>query len=79
MEKQKIQNKVFEVISQQTKEKTKVCSQDSLENDLGLDSLDVYEITMLLEKEYNILVADDVMAHWKTVDDIINSISNLTH
>lgn len=42
-----------------------------LVEDLGADSLDLVEITMKLEDEYNINIGDDEMENKKTISDII--------
>lgn len=41
-----------------------------LKEDLGCDSLDAVEITMLLEDELSIELDDDRIENWKTVQDI---------
>ena len=49
----------------------------SLKNDLSLDSLDIYEIAMKVEKEYDISIADDVLGKWYYVNDIVDTILDL--
>ncbi len=48
----------------------------SLENDLGLDSLDAVELGMALEEEFGITIDEDKLASFKTVEDIVNFIDN---
>ena len=48
----------------------------SLENDLGLDSLDAVELGMALEEEFGINIDEDKLASFKTVEDIVNFIDN---
>ena len=48
----------------------------SLENDLGLDSLDAVELGMALEEEFDITIDEDKLASFKTVEDIVNFIDN---
>ena len=48
----------------------------SLENDLGLDSLDAVELGMALEEEFGITIDEDKLASFKTVKDIVNFIDN---
>jgi len=43
-----------------------ISGSDHLKNDLGLDSLDVVELEMELEKEFNFLVDDQV---WSDIQD----------
>lgn len=42
--------------------------------DLGADSLDMVELLMTLEDEFNVTVSDDDATKLKTVQDIINII-----
>ena len=39
-------------------------------NDLGADSLDFVELTMLLEREFNMKFSEEEMANVKTVGDL---------
>nr|WP_315103728.1 acyl carrier protein [uncultured Catonella sp.] len=48
----------------------------SLENDLGLDSLDAVELGMALEEEFDLTIDEDKLASFKTVEDIVNFIDN---
>ena len=48
----------------------------SLENDLGLDSLDAVELGMALEEEFGITIDEDKLDSLKTVEDIVNFIDN---
>ena len=42
--------------------------------DLGADSLDVVELMMALEEEFNIEVPDEVAEKWNTVGDVLKYI-----
>lgn len=44
--------------------------------DLGADSLDVVEITMALEREFNVTLSEDETAKVVTVGDIIAAINS---
>lgn len=46
--------------------------------DLGADSLDVVEMLMILEDEFNITVSDEESLELKTVGDIVNLIDSKT-
>ena len=48
----------------------------SLENDLGLDSLDAVELGMALEEEFGITIDEEKLASFKTVEDIVNFIDS---
>ena len=44
-------------------------------SDLGLNSLDIAEITLGLEKEFNFEMPEDVIETWTTVNDMVEYIS----
>ena len=46
--------------------------------DLGADSLDVVEMLMLLEDEFNVTVSDEESMNLKTVADIVKVIESKT-
>lgn len=46
--------------------------------DLGADSLDVVEMLMVLEDEFNVTVSDEESLTLKTVEDIVNLIDTKT-
>ena len=43
-------------------------------NDLGADSLDVVEMLMAVETEFNVTIPDEVAMEMKTIQDVINFI-----
>lgn len=43
-------------------------------NDLGADSLDVVEMLMAVESEFNVTIPDEVAMEMKTIQDVINFI-----
>lgn len=45
--------------------------ENSLEDDLGADSLDAVELVMSLEDEFEIDVPDEHAEPWKTVGDVV--------
>jgi len=50
----------------------KIKAESRIVEDLGADSLDVVELLMTLEDEFNISVTDEEAASLKTVQDILN-------
>jgi acyl carrier protein len=50
---------------------------DSLEQDLGLDSLDQVEIVMEVEEEFDLNVPDEVANKARRVGDIVEGVMNL--
>ena len=49
-----------------------VKEEDSLKDDLGLDDLDIIELVMTLEEEFNIEIDDSVTENFTTVQSIID-------
>ena len=47
----------------------------SLTNDLSADSLEVVEIMMVLEKEFDIEIPEETAKTMSTIEDIVNFIS----
>ncbi|HBT19163.1 MAG TPA: acyl carrier protein [Clostridiaceae bacterium] len=45
---------------------------DTTFEDLGADSLDIVEIVMALEEEFDIEISDDEAENAKTVGDVVN-------
>ena len=43
-------------------------------SEIGLDSLDLIEITMDLEHEFKIEIDDDEVYAWQTPNDIVNTV-----
>ena len=56
----------------------KVTPEASFIEDLGADSLDLVELIMGLEEEYDIEIPDEDAANLKTVQDAIDYIENAT-
>ena len=44
--------------------------------DMDLDSLDIVELTLDVEKEFDIRISDREMEEWVTIQDVLNSINN---
>lgn len=73
MEKETIKNKVFEIIESKRYHKGQPLTMESkLEDDLWMDSLDEVELVMELEKEFGILIPDDVSERCLTVKDVVD-------
>ena len=52
----------------------KITEKSKVIEDLGADSLDVVEMLMLLEDEFNVTVTDEESVNLKTVGDIVKLI-----
>lgn len=65
--------KMKEIIAGQLDaEKDKITPQTSFKEDLGADSLDLYELVMALEDEYSIEIPAEELESMSTVQDIMN-------
>ena len=53
----------------------KVVESASFIDDLGADSLDLVELVMAFEEEFNIEIPDDVQENIRTVDDAVSHIN----
>lgn len=48
----------------------------SISDDLGADSLDIADIVMSIEEEFDIEIPDDQLANVKTVGDIVKYVED---
>ena len=55
-----------------------ITTESNIQDDLGADSLDVVELIMSLEEEFDIEVPDEAAQELKTVGDVVKFIENLT-
>lgn len=63
--------KIVEILSKQLQiDKSKITEDSDIMENLGADSLDVVEISMALEQEFNISVPDEEIVNFKTPADI---------
>jgi acyl carrier protein len=75
MNRSQVQSKVHSIIcSQLSITPDQLVDPSHLENDLNADSLDIIEIGMSLEDEFQITIEDSVMERIKTVRDAIDYI-----
>ena len=56
----------------------KITENSKVIDDLGADSLDVVEMLMTLEDEFNVTVTDEESVNLKTVGDIVKLIDSKT-
>lgn len=62
------------IVDQLDVEEDKVTEAASITNDLGADSLDVVDLVMSFEEEFDIEIPDDQVEKIKTVGDIVKFI-----
>lgn len=71
--------KVKETLCEQLDvEEEKVTLEASIIDDLGADSLDVVDLIMSLEEEFEIEIPDEDVEHMKTVGDIVKYVEEKT-
>ncbi len=69
--------KVKSIIADQLDvEEDKVVAEASITEDLGADSLDVVDLIMSIEEEFDIEIPDEAVEDIKTVGDIVKYIEN---
>lgn len=58
-------------------EEDQVTMESNIAEDLGADSLDVVDLVMSIEDEFDLEVPDDQVENIKTVGDVVNYIENM--
>ena len=70
--------KIQEALADQFEvEPEKITKDTDIINDLGADSLDLVELIMALEEEYDVTITDESVYEHKTVGDITTFIESL--
>ena len=64
------------LIDQLDVEEEKVTPEASITDDLGADSLDIVDLVMSLEEEFDLEIPDDQVENIKTVGDIVKYIED---
>ncbi len=65
--------KMKEIIAEQLNvDESEIELETSFKDDLGADSLDLFELVMSLEEEYDIEIPSDDLNDLNTVEDVIN-------
>lgn len=69
--------KVKEIIANQLSiDVKKLTEKTNIAEELGADSLDVVEILMALEEEFEVSIPDEAIPNIKTIDDIVKFIES---
>lgn len=69
--------KIKEILSEQLDvDADKITMETDIENDLGADSLDVVELAMSVEDEFNVEIPDEEIENLKTVSDVVEFIQS---
>ena len=70
-----VQDRVIEIVSEQLNvSKEQITAETSFINDLGADSLDLVELVMEFEDEFDITIPDDEAEQIKTVGQAVKYI-----
>ncbi|MDD3579582.1 MAG: acyl carrier protein [Desulfobacca sp.] len=70
-----IEERIVELITNQLGvEKSEVVPEATFVDDLGADSLDLVELIMAMEEEFDLEIADEEAEKLRTVQDVINYI-----
>jgi len=68
-------DKVKLVVAEQLDcEEVKVVEEANFQSDLGADSLDVVELVMALEEEFDVEISDETAERFATVGDVVSYI-----
>ena len=69
--------RVQKIICEQLEIDSHLVTEDaSISGDLGADSLDLVDLSMSIEEEFNLEVPEDVLDHVRTVGDIVKFIED---
>ena len=75
----RIQDKTRALVASKMKlDESEITPEKNLFNDLGADSLDFVELSVLLEREFNVKFTEDDTAKVKTVADLYQLIDKYT-
>ena len=72
MELEKLQMIIAEVLSLQAEE---IKPEFSFIDDLGADSLEIFQIIMGIEEEFDIVIEDEMIKQIDTVEDVLKLLS----
>jgi acyl carrier protein len=59
-------------------DEAKVTLEANIQDDLGADSLDIVDLVMSFEDEFDLEIPDDQVENIKTVDDVVKYIESKT-
>jgi len=70
--------KVKSILAEQLDlDEDKITEDTEIVGDLGADSLDVVELMMTLEQEFDLLITDENVSEFHTVGDVVRYIETL--
>lgn len=77
MDKEKVSKKVIEILKENYHTPDEILQEHKLYEDIGLDSIDVVEFTMLCEDEFKASIPHEKIEEIKTVNDVVEAIAKL--
>lgn len=63
--------KIAEIVKEQLNTETEITEATSFKDDLGADSLDIFELVMALEEEFGVEIPSEDLENVNTVGDVI--------
>ncbi len=64
--------KIAEIVKEQLNTDVDITEATSFKDDLGADSLDIFELVMALEEEFGVEIPSEDLENVNTVGDVIN-------
>lgn len=64
--------KIAEIVKEQLNTETEITEATSFKDDLGADSLDIFELVMSLEEEFGVEIPSEDLENVNTVGDVIS-------
>lgn len=64
--------KIAEIVKEQLNTEAQITEATSFKDDLGADSLDIFELVMALEEEFGVEIPSEDLENVNTVGDVIN-------
>ncbi|MDE6889666.1 MAG: acyl carrier protein [Eubacterium sp.] len=64
--------KIAEIVKEQLNTDMDITEATSFKDDLGADSLDIFELVMALEEEFGVEIPSEDLENVNTVGDVIN-------
>jgi len=70
--------KVIATLAKQLRmDASKISAESSIKDDLGADSLDILQLLMTIEDEFNVTIPEEALVDFKTVGDVANYLETL--
>jgi len=66
------------IVEQLDVEEEKVTMNTHIQDDLGADSLDIVDLVMSFEEEFDLEIPDDQVENIKTVEDVVKYVESKT-